>query len=701
VRRAALTLALLSGLAGPAGAQVAAPSLVDEDLPAEEKRQPAPNPPAPPPPPPARQLPPEPPRLRAIEPVRSTWADVLSAWRDRRAALREQQGGRAAEAARRLLDLRRELAIENMHAFAASEAREADRALRERLPAEAVEYAELAVQLAPDLGNAWVALARARIAKDPSRLGPALAAAWAAARAALREPHTVRAFLGDVIAAAMAALAAAGALTLLLLFLRRARLFLHDFAHLPVVRAATRLQAFFLALVLLGLPLALGLGPWLALFGATLGGWLYYSGRERLVAAAALAGLSLLPLGAASGARLTAWTGSLAEEVFELEHGADGGERAARLAVRADLPPPAFLALGRWHKRRGDLEAAMRWYDRASEVGGRSVELMVNIGNVKFLRGDVEGAKTAWLDAADRGSADVTALAAAHYNLAKLYLRQSALDQSNQARRRAQQMDEEFITRFGSDDDFRANRWILDVPVEHGQIQALAAADGTPRLAGEAVQSRLGGAIPRWLWPLGPLGLVASSGSRRRWRHGPGSASPATAAGARPARAANRSPARSAASASTSSCARASSTPATSSARRFRCGATNASTAGPGASWRSSRAAAGTSGAESRWPASSSSWASVSPPSCSSSGAASSRPRTLRPTSSGARSSPSGRSPSSSTRSPSATPSGRTDRWRSRARSRTSASPRSSSSSGSRRRAACSISSLATRPSTS
>ncbi|HEY7726220.1 MAG TPA: tetratricopeptide repeat protein, partial [Anaeromyxobacteraceae bacterium] len=206
------------------------------------------------------------------------------------------------------------------------------------------------------------------------------------------------------------------------------------------------------------------------------------------------------------------WTGSLAEEIFELEHGADGGERAARLAARADLPPPAFLALGRWHKRRGDLDEAMRWYDRASEVGGRNVEVMVNVGNVKFLRGDVEGAKAAWLDAADRGAADVTALAAAHYNLAKLYLRQSALDQSNQARRRALQMDEEFVTRFGSDDDFGANRWILDVPVEHAQVQALAAADGTPRLAGEAVQSRLGGAVPPWLWPLGPLGLVAFLG---------------------------------------------------------------------------------------------------------------------------------------------------------------------------------------------
>jgi tetratricopeptide (TPR) repeat protein len=482
---------------------------VEEDLPPEEPRPPLPLQPAEPavPAPHPAAAVPEPPQPRAIEPVRSTWATVLEAWRDRRKALHEQDPKATQEATRRLLEAKRDLDIENLYPFAASEVREGQRALNERIPADAVDHTELAVQLAPDLADAWLALARARWARDSSQIGPALAPLWSALQAASREPHTSRAFLGDVAAAAMAALAVAAGLTLLLLFLRRVRVLFHDFGHLPVIRSATPLQAFFLGLVLLGLPLALGLGPWAGLAAVAAASWLYLSNRERLVASAALLGLAMLPFAAAGAARLTAWTGSLAEEVFEIEHGADGGERVARLEARPGLPQAALLAAGRWHKRRGELDAAMRWYERAAEAGGRTPELLVNTGNLKFLRGDVEGAKAAWLDAADRAGGSPTALAAASYNLSKLYLRQSALEQSHQARRRAQQLDEAFIVSRGSDDDFHANRWILDVPVSAEAIRALAA-DETPPLAAEAVRARLAGSVAPWAWPWWPLCLV-------------------------------------------------------------------------------------------------------------------------------------------------------------------------------------------------
>ncbi len=509
VRRVvAIILLGLTALPGSAGAQVAAPALVDEDLPPEEPKRPPPPPPPEVPPPPKPAPAPEPPQPRAIEPVRSTWATVLDAWRDRRRALHDQNPSAAQAAARRLLEAKRDLDLENMFPFAASEVREAERAMRARLPGEAVEHAELAVDLAPDLADAWLVLARTRWAKDSSQIGPALSPLLVALRAAAAEPHTARAFLGDVLAAAMASLAASAAITLLLLFLRRARILFHDLRHLPVVRSATPLQSFFLGLVLLGLPMAIGFGPWAGLAALGAASWLYLSNRERLVASMALVGLTMLPFAAGGAARLTAWTGSLAEEVFELEHGADGGERAARLAARPGLPQPALLALGRWHKRFGDLEEARRWYDLAAEAGGRTPELLVNTGNLRFLRGDAEGAKAAWLDAADRGG-DPTALAAASYNLSKLYLRQSALEQSNQARRRAQQFDEEFVARHGSDDDFHANHWILDVPVSADALRSLAASDGTPGLAAEAVRARLAGSLAPWAWPWWPLGVLA------------------------------------------------------------------------------------------------------------------------------------------------------------------------------------------------
>jgi tetratricopeptide (TPR) repeat protein len=500
-----LAAAGMVALGGPARAQVAAPSLVDEDLPPEEPRPPRPPPPAEPPraaPTPAPA--PEPVQLRALVPVKTTWADVLEAWRERRRAVREQDTPAAQAAGRKILEARRDLAIENLYPFAASEVREAERALRARLPGDAVEHAEWAVQLAPDLADAWLALARARSSREPTQPAAALTPLWSALRAAAQEPHTARAFLGDVLAAAMAALAAAAALTCLVLFLRRARVVLHDFGHLPVVRSATPLQAFFLALVLLLLPMALGLGAWAALATGVAAAWLYLSMRERAVASVALLGLALLPWVASAAAGLTAWTGSLAEEVFELEHGGDDGARAGRLALLPNLPAPALMALGHWHKRRGDLDEAMRWYDRAAAVGGRSPELLVDVGNVKFLRGAAEEAKAAWIDAAERPGVEPTVLAAASYNLSKLFLRQSALEQSQQARRRAQQADEAFIARYAADDDFRANRFLIDVPVSHEAVDALASRDRSAALAFEAMRARLAGTLPPGAWTAGP-----------------------------------------------------------------------------------------------------------------------------------------------------------------------------------------------------
>jgi len=513
VRRSTLIPALLAASilgAGPGAAQVRAPTLVEEDLPPEEQKPAPAEPRAPEHEAPAAARPAEKPRApeaRAIEPVKASWATVLEAWHDRRRALREADEPAARAAAARLLDAKLELAIENLHAFAASEVREAERAVQARLAADAVDHAELAVRLAPDLADAHLALARARLARDPGQPGAALSPLGAALRAAWREPHSVRAFLGDVLAAGLAALAVACALAVLLLFLRQARLLFHDFGHLPLVRAGTPLQSLFLGAVLLALPVALGLGPWAGLAGGALAVFAHLSRRERLVVSASLLLLTLLPWGAEAAGRLTAWTGSLAEEVFEIEHGADGGERVARLSARPDLPAPALLAVGRFHKRRGRLDEAMRWYERAAEKG-RTPELLVATGNVRMLRGDAEGAKAAWLEASDRAEGG-TALAAAQYNLSKLYLRASALEQSQQARRRAQQVDGPFLARSGSDDDFRANRWILDAPLEHEQIRELAAATGPAHLAREAVRARLAGAIPPGLWPWAPLCAVA------------------------------------------------------------------------------------------------------------------------------------------------------------------------------------------------
>jgi tetratricopeptide (TPR) repeat protein len=448
---------------------------------------------------------------RKIVPVQSSWARIAAAWQERRAALREQDPARAARAEGEILDGKRDLAIENLFLHAASEVRESRRALEANLPGEGLARAEFAARLAPGSPDAHLAVARARLAGSPRQVGPILAALGDAAASAARDPYSTRAFLADLAGAALAALFAASTVTILLLFVRRLGLFLHDFHHLPLLRGTAPTQSGFLALVLLGLPVTFGLGPVVILAVLLLSAWLYLGRAERVVATLALGALILLPHAAGGAARLTAWTGSAAEVVHLLEHGAVSDAEAAEIAERAagaPAEPALHAALGRHAKRRGDLEGALRWYALA-DPDGREPEIRVNVGNVLFLEGDLEGAKAAYLAATDRAGSDHPTLAAAHFNLSRLYLRAADVERSAAALDRARQVDGALVRAMGPEDDFSANRFLADLPVPERRIAALAASDGGPEAVREAAVARLGGALPRDLWPWVPAAILA------------------------------------------------------------------------------------------------------------------------------------------------------------------------------------------------
>jgi len=527
---------------GRTSAQVRAPTIVEEDLPAEEAREraatrpgePVPEPPqaAPEPaPPPAAATPPPAPSApgpgampgvtispeelkklqRPIDPVHVEPEKLAQLWQTRRAAAREQDPGRARAAAQAIREAMLELGVESLPWLAVAEVREAERALQARDPDDAVEHARFASEVAPDLPEAHMALARARLAKEPTRPLPALAALGAGLAAAAREPHTVRAFLGDIAGAALAALFAAASATVALLFLRHLRLFLHDFHHLPVVRSGTPVQAAVLALVLVSLPLLFRLGPVAMLLTAAVAVWLYLSTAERATTTVAILAVIAIPYLGREAVRATSWQGTLADDVYELEHGDASPSRAASLAGRAaadGLPAPALQALGRYHKRRGELAEARKLYEAAAASDSRSGDVLVNLGNVLFLQGEMEAAKAAYLSAIDRGGS-MSALAAAHYNLSKLYLRLAAVEQSTEARKKAQQEDPDYLARYGSDDDFRANRWLVDVTLPVDRIAELAGHDPAPRAVAEALRRRLAGPLERASWPWLPLTLLA------------------------------------------------------------------------------------------------------------------------------------------------------------------------------------------------
>ncbi len=533
----ALLAAALVAVPGLSGAQVQAPTIVEGELPADEPRtrpaaragEPVPEPVAPPEP-----LPPPAPAAsgaaapgatqgavaaddvrrfqRPIQPVRVSASTVDELWQARRRASREQDASTSRSAGDALRDAMKELGILSLPAHAMAEVREGRRALDARAVEDAVEHASFAVALAPGMPAAHLALARARLAAEPMRPLPALAAAWAGIAAAARDPHVARALLGDMAGAGVVALFAAAAATIVLLFLTRVRLFLHDFRHLPVVRAGTPGQATVLALAMLAVPLVFRLGPFAVLFVAVLAVWPWLGKQERLAATASLLALVAIPWLAGLAAQATSWQGTLADDVHEVEtawptpafvHALE--ERAAR----EPLPGPALLAIGRWHKRQGRLDEARRWYEQALAVDARSAEAQVNLGNVRFLQGDLDGAKEAYLAAVDRAR-ELSTVAAAQYDLSKLYLRLAAVAQSGEARRKAEQADAAYLARLGADDDFRANAWLVDALPSTERLAEIASRDPGARAVQEAVRRRVAGPLAGWGWPALPLLLVGS-----------------------------------------------------------------------------------------------------------------------------------------------------------------------------------------------
>ena len=538
---------LLLAWPAPARAQVTPPRLIeetDEDLPPAppppvEPVPPPPEPAAPPTPAPAASTPatpkagvpgpalvpgpaplpppspgpaPGPPTIgsppaaapaRKPELVATSWAKLVEIWTERRSALRAGEPSRAAAAQKALVAVQRELAIQNLVPLAAAEVRGVRDRLASKDPEGALDRAEVAVTLAPDWPEAHLVRARALLTSRRGGVGAALGAAVDGVAAALRDPASVRALLADLAGALLAALAVTSLVAILLLAAARLRLALHDFHHLPLLGSTARVQAGFLALVLLATPLALGLGPLAAAVALLLFVWLYLSLSERLVATGALVALFALPALAQLAASLVLWTGTPAAEIQRIEHGAlsDAEAAAAVRALGADAPAPLLTALGRHLKRRGDLDGALQLYRRAAELDPRAPEVLVNLGNVLFLKDDLDGARAAYLNAQDRAVDDLVTRGSAAYNLSKLYVRTAEMEKSGTARAAAEQMAGAYLAAHGSDEDFSANHYLVDVPVPAAKIAALAGHDPAPAALRATAERVLLGPGAGALWP--------------------------------------------------------------------------------------------------------------------------------------------------------------------------------------------------------
>lgn len=457
-------------------------------------------------PPPPREQP-------AILPPAVTFADLDRVWRERRDALLRQDREAAARAEERLLAGKLELDVPELHAFAAAAIRES-RAQEDVSTGEAVARAELAVALGPSLPGAHFQLARARFLDAPGSVGAWFGPFAHGVAVTASEPRWSRPILADLASVALLGLVVAGAVVLLLLAARSARLFLHDFHHL-FPRAATPAQTGALALLLVAAPAILGLGPFVLAATVSVAAWPYAGRKERGVMGGFLVLLALLPLLAGLLGSLVAWSPT-AQGIWDLERAGDFSALPAleRRAERSGVEPEVVFAVARARKRQGDLDGASALYERALAARPAWPEALVNLGNVRFLQGREDEALTLY----GRAISLRPTLAAAYFDLSRLHFRRLALGPEAEARRHALELDRTLVTRFAAEPaapgeaaPLRANVFLLDVPLDPGAFAGTLPPGDRELLAAE-VARRLLGPIPAPLGPWAAAGVLVLLG---------------------------------------------------------------------------------------------------------------------------------------------------------------------------------------------
>ncbi|HUB08358.1 MAG TPA: tetratricopeptide repeat protein [Myxococcales bacterium] len=406
---------------------------------------------------------------------KGSFADLLAAFRARKQALVEQNVAAVKTQSKALLDLRATLGFRDLFSVADALCREADREVASGLRPQALDSAGLAVQLAPDLPEAWWTEGRAQLAdRGFGGLGQAAASFLAAAKADLREPRYARALAGNLAASAVFAALIAGALALALFLTITLRYSLHDFHHL-FPKAVSPVQTSVLGAIILAVPWLFHLGTFAALASFVLASWLYLQRGERATAVVALAVIAAAPFALGVIARWSALS-PLGEDLYTVDRDLDNDLAAARLQAIADgaKPPyPVLVGLAARAKRLGKYDDAVKLYRRALEAYPGRAEAETNLGSVLFIQGDLAGAKSLYEAAISHDAG----LAAAYFDLGQVFNRLLLLDQSQQAQHQALELDRGLVESHVSADDLRANRYLIDVGLPWADIASAGSED--------------------------------------------------------------------------------------------------------------------------------------------------------------------------------------------------------------------------------
>lgn len=445
---------------------------------------------------------------QVIRPPSGTFADLDVLWEKRRQHLEQRDFALAEADLENYRRLKEELGVKNATLPALALLREARNARQREDLDGAGKLLDAAVALAPDLGAARLARAAFWFSESPFKIGRVVDEILTAVSATFSDPPTRLRLLGNTLLTAWLGLVLAGAVWLLLLFLRRLTLLFHDFHHL-FPRGVARLQTGLLLVLLLALPIIFRAGLMLWLLCWTVASFLYQERKERVLTLLVVLLLGTSPFVMAWSFRALASRTSTAVDLLRVQDDLPATQPLERLRSRLVESPdqPALLVgLAGHAKRNGDLPAARAWLERALAARPDSEVVQNNLGNVLFLSGEMDRA----LEFYGRAVQQRPNAIEPYVNMSRLYFRRLDLNKGREAHQQALRLDAETARRLSeAAQSGRANHVVADMALPGAWVSALLD-DGVPpgptAAAVDGLWRRVGGFGPVQVFPWLALG---------------------------------------------------------------------------------------------------------------------------------------------------------------------------------------------------
>lgn len=229
-----------------------------------------------------------------------------------------------------------------------------------------------------------------------------------------------------------------------ILLIRHMRSLLHALEHrLP--RSMAKSLSIPLVMVVLALPFVLQVGLLWCLIVPLFLIWAYMSRPMKILCITMFAFLGFAPEIIGFGAGFTDdMRYARSRALYSVIEGDWKGEGEAALERLVKEEPDNLelrFALAVLKKRRGAYNAALKLYEGILDVEPDFVDVIVNVGNIHFIRGDLDEAEKLYLKAIGKEGD----LAASHYNLSKLYQSKFLMNQGEREFNRAWRLDPELI----------------------------------------------------------------------------------------------------------------------------------------------------------------------------------------------------------------------------------------------------------------